>query len=330
MQNISVKINSLVILTVSLFEAGSYKWIPVLMIFDLLYLIFLSKKLYIKEGYNQLLLIGIIITVLVFMYNGSNTDLSKFLSVTVWGSFLILHKFCVSNRNIGQSFLMTFHILSLLAISDFVLFLSLNFDLSDFLFDISSRHISKSKGLFNLPRSTGLFGEPGTQATPLIITFLLSNKIKKSDMLLYIFCTVIIFSPYMLLGFSKLINRKNLVKFMILLPAVLMLFYQRIHQIISFQDTSFLMRIEAFIKFFNQSKTHLFESETLYTDIGLWFELFSSYNFLGIYMLLLITLKNRYWPLLFILKIKAYSGWPLLLASINFNRINEQENNNSG
>lgn len=320
MRNISVKINALVLLAIALFEAGSYKWTPILLIIDLLYLIFNNRKLYTKEGLNQFLLLGLIIAILISMYNERYTDLSKFLSVTVWGLFLILHSFCVSNRNIRQSFLITFQILSFFAILDFNLFLLLNFDLSDFLFDFSSRHISKSKGLFNLPRSTGLFGEPGTQAIPLVITFLLSDKIKRNTTLIYIFCTIIIFSPYMLLGFTKFINKKNLGKIIISLPILLVIFHQRVYDIITFEDTSFLMRIEAFIQFFNQSKMYLFESDTLYTDIGLWFELYSSYKLLGLLILLLITLKNRYWPILFILKIKAYSGWPLLLSIVKLKK----------
>ena len=52
-----------------------------------------------------------------------------------------------------------------------MLFFLYKIDLSSIFLGIESRHISQHVGIGNLPRSTGLFGEPGTQANAILIIF---------------------------------------------------------------------------------------------------------------------------------------------------------------
>lgn len=244
-------------------------------------------------------------------------------ALLVWTLIIPFHFLTVNTSDLDKSLYMVLKFLVFFAALDYFLFSISGFDISKNFLGVESRHISKHVGIGVLPRSTGLFGEPGTQANALLIVFLLIKKKCIKTKILYSIATILILSPYLILGYFSFLSRKNLIKILLLFsPIIFVLFWERILRILSFEDGSFLARLDAIDYFINNYSylQYIFSTEILFTDAGFWLESIVEYGYIGALVIWILILRNRL-PMIFLfLKIKAYAGWPIFFMFKKMNR----------
>ena len=314
MLNLNHLANTILILLISTFESGSYKVAPILfLIYPIL--VFKNKILINKKILFHGLIYFVFIITIFSRYNSSYSDIPMSRALLTWSLLIPIHFFIIKTKNLDKSLALVFKIIIVVALLDYVLFFLYKVDLSSIFLGIQSRHISQHVGIGNLPRSTGLFGEPGTQANAILIIFLLIKNKTRNIKFFYVLVTIITLSPYLLIGFYYFISRKNIIKFIVItIPIFMIIFYDRVVRIINFEDGSFLERVKALDYFYENYMylNYLFSSDVLFTDAGLWLELMVEYGYFPLMIFLIFILKNKIPSIILLLKIKAYSGWPIL------------------
>lgn len=301
------------VLAMPFFEYGSYKYLFVWNILAILGL-FLAKK-----SIKDIVVLGIFCIIGIWLsYNlKSIVNYAQLYSFLVWisGTYIF---FKISHKNLRRNLIQrAFRLLAIVAILDWFIFGSMDISLSESLFNIESRHITKSTGLMGLHRSTGFFGEPGTQAVALGFMFYFAEP-NRINRIIYIISGMLTFSPYILL--PLLLKAKRSYKALLFIVIVLISITpgNRLYDIVHFRDTSFLMRVDSVLLFMENYTRIGYFNDYLFTDVGLWFEMFAQIGHLGILFLLLLLFAPG-GALVLLLKIKVFAGyWMYSLYSLIF------------
>ena len=318
--NIAKFISFLSLFLMTMFEYGSYKAVPFLLLFLIIW-IFLSRRVIVKE--KDFLSIPLLLTTIIIgVFFGFDFDYDmRWLSFILWVLFAWASTYKISwvNYKHTSNYLIIMHIL--FAFIDFTAFKLFSLDLSSYLFGLESRHITNAKPFI---RATGLMGEPGTLASMLLCLSLISYPKKITFFFIFI-AMFIVQSPYLVLAIVILffkrypiqkVNIQSISLSILISVLVLLAMGPRIFDILIGIDSSFLYRVDALSLVF-ESRYFLsgawFGSSHLVADVGFFLELVHQFGlFLGALYSILIAFIS--FPLLLV-KLKAFVGFfPLFVV----------------
>lgn len=299
-------------LLLPLFEYGSYRIAVAFIFFSFLISLFRGKI-----NFNRSVAASFFLIIATLFFAWTNyipgvSDLGRTLSFLVWPlsfMFLLLHYPLTSFFEAAR---WVFRVLIFFAFLDFLLFFLLGVDFTSFL-GVESRHVTLTKPYV---RSTGLFGEPGTQAIALLFLFSLIPRKKPIEIILYLFSVCIVLSPYLLLGLLLLLryfgNRKFLQLFFVFTLIALFVYAWfaelRLFRILTLQDSSMIARVEAVYELFSgEIGNGMFSDDVLLTDAGLVFDIVYQFGFEALILALPFLLSSN--VVVLFLKVKIYSGW---------------------
>lgn len=318
--NIAKCISFLSLFLMTMFEYGSYKAVPFLLLFLIIW-ISLSRRVIAKE--RDFLSIPILLTTIIIgIFFGFDFDYDmRWLSFILWVLFAWASTYKINwvDYKHSSNYVIIAHIF--FAFIDFIAFHLVSLDLSSYLFGLESRHITNAKPFI---RATGLMGEPGTLASMLLCLSLISYP-KKTTFFFIFIAMLIVKSPYLVLAIAilffkrypmKKVNIQSISLGILISLLVLFVMGPRIIDILTGIDSSFLYRVDALSLVF-ESRYFLsgawFGSSHLIADVGFFLELVHQFGlFLGALYAVLIAFIS--FPLLLI-KMKAFVGFfPLFVV----------------
>ena len=305
--NIFVLIWTILILLVSLFEYGSYKITPIL--FTILLAIFFIRKIIFRQNVFKIIMYTLLILFTIyFRIDFHYSEFGKIMSLVSWSLLIPLAFLILGHNSFYKSLSIVFYILFFFCLVDLLLYSFIHLDFSGYL-GVESRHITLSKPYI---RSTGLFAEPGTQATAFIIILLFIKNIPKKIWIIYTVAVFLILSPYMLLGYIRLVKLRYFIIFIISIIFISFILENRIYNIYTLQDTSALARAESLSLLYdslNDLNIIFKDNGFLVTDLGFYIELFVELGAVSFVLYLILFLFSKSHIILLLLKVKAYSGW---------------------
>lgn len=305
------------IFLVPFFEYGSYKMLPVCWFFWLLIIlnkgtIILSKKTLVLFFFNVALFSYVVINY------SSNTDLGKVISLFSWSVSTVLLSLTFKEKEpYSFNFKPIFMVLVFFCFLDYFTYSFTSVDISSYL-GVESRHYTQAKPYI---RSTGLFGEPGTQGIALLLSFILIKNKTKYIKFLFLSCFFLTKSPYMILGFLYYLKFgfKSVVAIIFsIFSGVLFALSQpesRLYNLITLQDSSLNARFDMVGNLLEGlAYNGIYSSDILLTDAGYLFELYYEFGYFGLLFIILSFSLNV--PFLHLLKIKTFSAWVFIFMYI--------------
>jgi hypothetical protein len=307
------------IFLIPFFEYGSYRLLPLVWVFWGVR-VFIRKTIFFNRQSIHMSILFFFTLLIVYLGYISSSNTGRVFSLLFWSfSFFLVSIVYRKGAIEPRYFQCLFYFLAFLCVVDYVAYSVISIDISSYL-GVESRHYTGAKPYV---RSTGLFGEPGTQGIALLICFILSKPKENINRFIYICCSLITLSPYMLLGYTvffKITKKTFLLMFVFIslfISGNLFIAEGRIYDLITLQDSSLLYRLSVVTELLNgMSNTGLYSTDVLLTDAGFIFEAYYEFGWLAIVYILLSPFW--YFPFFMVLKIKTFSGWFFVYCYMKF------------